>query len=110
MTRASAVLRVCWAVSLVAWSLTLFLLMFGLFALMASDDEPGEEATNTLPALGVVAAVTAVLGLAFALVHRRVPSRGGEDRSAVGHASEAQRVRPAQIGRRHSHHPGRQLR
>jgi hypothetical protein len=28
MSRASAVLRVCWAVLLVAWSLTLLLLMF----------------------------------------------------------------------------------
>jgi hypothetical protein len=50
--------------------------MFGPFALIASDGEPGEEATNTLPALWVVAAVTAVLGLAFALVHRRVSLAG----------------------------------
>jgi hypothetical protein len=73
LTRAPAVLRLCWNVLLTAWSLALCLLMFTIWVLIAGDSDQG-EATNPSPwpAFGVVAAVTAVLGLAFAVVNRRL--------------------------------------
>jgi hypothetical protein len=73
VTRAPAVLRLCWNVLLMTWSLALCVLMFMIWVLIAGDSEQA-EATNPSPwpAFGVVAAVTAVLGLAFSVVNRRL--------------------------------------
>lgn len=73
VTRAPAALRLCWNVLLMTWSLALCLLMFMIWVLIAGDSEQG-EATNASPwpVFGVVAVVTAVLGLAFAVVNRRL--------------------------------------
>jgi hypothetical protein len=59
--------------------------MFMIWVLIAGDSEQG-EATNPSPwpAIGVVAAVTAVLGLAFAVVNRRLKRHRAATRLDAG--------------------------